>query len=395
MSPVDTVTLRAPHASQSPDVVAPAGPATPAGSPDPAATASDFAWRAQAHTLLVQHDLLRRSAALYWTDLLLSAGVGWAFTAVYFMSPDWSAAQIGSFVIAGVLFYRAGTFIHEIVHMPGKQMVWFKRGWNALIGIPFLMPWIMYRNHVEHHNPCNFGTPDDGEYLPLAASPVRETLKYLAQVPLLPLLQLSRFAVIGPASWLHRGLREWTLVRASAAVSNPYYAKRFPKRDDNHLLIVEAIAFVYVVAIVVLAAWGAIGWSDLLKAYLLVAFSLGLNWVRNLAAHRYANTGEQLTFEDQFSDSINITGQTWLTVPMFPVGLRYHALHHLFPALPYHSMGKAHRLLMTQLPPGAAYREANRDSYFAAVGELWRSARLSSHEQSAMRRWTAPRSEGT
>ena len=29
-----------------------------------------------------------------------------------------------------------------------------------------------------------------------------------------------------------------------------------------------------------------------------------------------------------------------------PVGLRYHALHHWIPSLPYHNLGRAHRLLI-------------------------------------------------
>jgi len=39
-----------------------------------------------------------------------------------------------------------------------------------------------------------------------------------------------------------------------------------------------------------------------------------------------------------------------------PVGLRYHALHHLLPNLPYHSLGAAHRRLLAQLPADSPYR---------------------------------------
>ena len=91
---------------------------------------------------------------------------------------------------------------------------------------------------------------------------------------------------------------------------------------------------------------------------------------------------------EQVAESINITGQTWLTVLMFPVGLRYHALHHMFPALPYHRLGEAHRRLMVGLPPDALYRGCNRDSYFGAVRELWQSARQTPAGQSAMRAWS-------
>lgn len=357
-----------------------------AGAPDPGTSADAFAeWREHARALI--GDLFDRSPAVYWTDLLLGTGAAWALTAVYFTAAPWSALQIAAFLVAAVLFYRAGTFIHEIVHMPGRQMVGFKRAWNLLVGIPLLMPWVLYRNHIEHHTERIFGTPNDGEYLPLAASPVTETLKYLAQAPLLPLFMIVRLGILAPLSWLHPGLREWVLTRASAAVSNPYYRKRFPKRDEQHLRIVEALCFAWLAALAVLAWQGFVAWHQLVMAYVLLAFTLGLNWVRNLAAHGYANAGGAMSHAEQVADSVNITGQTWLTIAMFPVGLRYHALHHLFPALPYHRLGAAHRRLMAGLPADSPYRASNRTSFFASVGQLWQSAARSPREQSAMRGW--------
>ena len=281
----------------------------------------------------------------------MSVAGAWGAAAVYFIAPAWSLLQIGGFLISGILFFRAGTFIHEIVHMPRRQMVWFKRAWNLLLGIPMLTPWILYRNHIEHHNHRTFGTPDDGEYLPLAASPAAETLKYLVQAPLLPLFVIVRFGVLGPLSWLDPRLREWVLTTVSAAVSNPYYRKRFPKQDEAHLKVVEAMCFAWLVTLGGLLWYGTIRFQHLLMAYLLLAWTLGLNWVRNLAAHGYANPGTEMSPAAQVCDSINVTGQTWLTVLLFPVGLRYHALHHLFPALPYHNLGAAHRRLMRTCRP--------------------------------------------
>lgn len=344
-------------------------------------------WLREARGLVA--DLHRRSPVIYWTDFLLSVGTAWGLAAVYFRAPAWSPAQIAAFAGACILFFRAGTFIHELVHMPPGQMPWFGRAWNLLQGIPLLMPWILYRNHVDHHSARCFGTPDDGEYLPLAASPLRETIQYLAQAPLLPLLALIRFGVLGPLSWLHRGLRGWVLTRASAAVTNPYYRKRFPRRDEWHLKIVEALCFGYLLAIALLVRAGIVTGTHLLMAYLLLACTLGLNAIRNLAAHGYANRGDPVEHVDQLSDSINITGQTWLTALLFPVGLRYHALHHLFPSLPYHNLGEAHRRLSRYLPADAPYHAAGRNSFFAAAAELLRGARRTSPEQSAMRRWRA------
>lgn len=343
-------------------------------------------WTRQAREIV--DDLHRRSAFLYWTDLLLSAGAAWALALLFFRAPGWGPLPLLAMLGSAILFFRAGTFIHEIVHFRGGELKWFARAWNLVMGIPLLMPWIIYRNHVDHHSVRYYGTPDDGEYLPLAAAPRSETVKYVAQVTVLPLAVVLRFGVLGPASWFNRRLREWVLTGInSAGVSNPYYRKRFPKEDERHLLIVEVLCFLWLLTIAVLVARGTIGGVVVLKAYVLLGLALGLNWVRNLAAHSYSNRGARMSLPEQVADSINITGQTWLTVLMFPVGLRYHALHHLFPFLPYHNMGKAHKRLMERLPADSPYRQVNCDSYFTAVARLWRSARKTAPTESAVSLW--------
>jgi fatty acid desaturase len=343
------------------------------------------AWFEQARRAV--SDLHARSGPHYWVDFLLTTAAAWGFAALFFLTPAWSLAQIAAYLASIVLVFRTGTFIHELVHAGRGQLVWFGRAWNLFVGIPLLMPWIFYRNHADHHSARHFGTPQDGEYLPLAASPLRETIAYLAQAPLLPLLMFLRFGVLGPLSWLHPGLREWTLTHASAAVTNRYCAKRFPPREETHLVIVEALTFAYLASLAVLLATGVLTWKHFFMGYLLLAGALGLNWVRNLAAHRYGNRGERMTHLAQMEDSINITGQTWLTVLLFPVGLRYHALHHLFPSLPYHNLGKAHRRLSALLPADAPYHATGRRSFFAALAELWRAAEATAGVEYAMRRW--------
>lgn len=360
-----------------------AGPAG-AGTRSPAGD-SGSGWTRQAREIV--DDLHQRSPAIYWTDFLLSVGVAWALAFVFFRTPGWGPLALACLLGSAILFFRAGTFIHEIVHFRAGEMPWFGRVWNLLLGIPLLMPWIIYRNHIDHHSVRYFGTPDDGEYLPLASAPPGETVKYLLQAPLLPVLTVLRFGVVGPVSWLHRGLREWVLTAASHGVSNPYYRKRFPAADEGHLRIVEALCFAWLLLLAVLLAQGVIGWMILLKALVVIGLTLALNWVRNLAAHTYSNRGERMSLADQFSDSINITGQTWLTVLMFPVGLRYHALHHLFPFLPYHNLGKAHARLAAQLPADSPYHAANYESYFVALAKLWRGARGTAAADSAIDLW--------
>lgn len=61
-----------------------------------------------------------------------------------------------------------------------------------------------------------------------------------------------------------------------------------------------------------------------------------------------------------------------------PLGLRYHALHHLLPMMPYHSLSEAHARLMTQLPPGSPYhRTVRRGLWPVVMGTLRRRSRSS------------------
>ena len=53
--------------------------------------------------------------------------------------------------------------------------------------------------------------------------------------------------------------------------------------------------------------------------------------------------------------------------------MRYHALHHLLPSLPYHAMGTAHRRLMSCLPEDSPYRMTIRPSLWAAIGDVIRN----------------------
>ena len=83
-----------------------------------------------------------------------------------------------------------------------------------------------------------------------------------------------------------------------------------------------------------------------------------------------------MTFAEQVEESVNIVRNSLVTLLLFPVGLRYHGLHHLFPSLPYHALGEAHRRLMNALPENSPYRRTCCPGFFTALRDLLRGARL-------------------
>jgi hypothetical protein len=59
-----------------------------------------------------------------------------------------------------------------------------------------------------------------------------------------------------------------------------------------------------------------------------------LNQIRTLVAHLWENEGDAMTVTGQYLDSVNVPPPALLAPLWAPVGLRYHALHHLLPRCP-------------------------------------------------------------
>ena len=119
------------------------------------------------------------------------------------------------------------------------------------------------------------------------------------------------------------------------------------------------------------------GWLPL-KAWFqwcLVAAGVWIvNQIRTLAAHGYVHGDAPVDADAQLLDSINLRGWPWLTALVAPVGLRFHALHHYLPGLPYHSLGAVHRALLRDLPANAAYRKTLRGGIWETLQALFRNA---------------------
>jgi fatty acid desaturase len=331
-------------------------------------------------------DLFVHRPVIYWADMLLTLAVGYGFAFVYLNAPAFSPLQIASFLISGFALFRVGSFIHEITHLRQGELMAFRVAWNIFAGVPMLMPSFFYENHIDHHNSRRYGTIRDGEYLPLGRGSRWKLLWFWLQVPVLPLYIYVRLLIVSPISFLHPRLRKWALEHMSSFVINFRHRLDVPASAPRKAwAALELACCLRAASLAVILFAGFKPWTHGLQLYFLALMTLGLNYIRNMVAHHYRNGGEEMTFLEQLDDSVNITGDPIFTELFFPLGLRFHALHHLFPSLPYHNLGTAHRRLMAELPADSPYRRTVYGSFWSVIHELWNdpSRRENRFEQQA------------
>ena len=320
----------------------------------------------------IVRDLFEPNSRLYWLDFSLSVTAAYTSASIFLSNPLDSLIAWVSCAVAVFTLYRASMFVHEVVHINGKEMNRFKWFWNLFAGVPMMVPSFAYESHLHHHNTRHYGTEQDGEYLPLGSGSLWGIAVFLFQIFFQPLLVFARFLIGTPVSFLHPGLRRWFVTHASSLVINFKYERdaKLVEKVDGEALLIEWLCWLRATTMIGLVLFGVMPWVRLPKMLLLAMLTLALNHYRTLAAHRYKYDGKTtVSHLDQFQDSTNITGN-WLTELLCPCGLRYHALHHLFPSIPYHNLGIAHRRLLEKLPANSLYHQSVYPNTFSVIREL-------------------------
>lgn len=330
-------------------------------------------------------DLSKPIAFFYWIDFIATIVIGHAAFGILLRIEQltgWSggvlwASRLLLFGVVSILYMRASMFIHELIHLPRGEFRGFRIAWNLLCGIPFLIPSFVYYPHIDHHRRKRYGTERDGEYLALSHRHPVNLLVFLAAALIVPVAAFLRFAVMSPIIWCVPRFRDWVERHASSMVVDIFYLRGdFGPGAGRMMRLQELACFLWCGVLVMRApiVSGQLIDGFLIQAYAVSVVLILINNVRTLGAHRWMGDGRELSFEEQLLDSINYPYRPWITELWGPVGTRYHALHHLFPSIPYHNLGVAHRRLMAGLPNDSLYRDTVRVSLIGAIVELWQRA---------------------
>ncbi len=367
--------------------------------PEPATSTSTPPTFSLAQARHIVRDLFRPNPFIYWADMLASALAGHLLFGLVqavpklLVGPTWMVLglQALSFVACGLCFYRAALFIHELTHLPHKEFKAFRIVWNLLVGIPFMMPSFIYYTHIDHHRRKHFGTEHDGEYMPLGLAGPWYWAYYLLLSFVLPLQFVARFMFLTPLCALHPAIRKWVYTRSSAMVMDPLYIRPYPTKDVLTVVAIQewaCCALCWTVATIAVL-FGKWPFPFLLQAYATGLFVIGLNAIRTSGAHRFWNDGRELTFVDQMLDSVTVADRPWISELWGPLGTRFHSIHHLFPSMPYHNLGEAHRRMMAQLPADSPYRQTVEPSLTASLWSLWKRSRAAAQGRPVLPQLTA------
>jgi len=329
------------------------------------------AWIRDARTILknADTDYFEVRASRYWFDFVVSATMAYTAATIYLISPLFSILQLIAFPFAVFWLYRSGSLIHEVAHLPSRELRTFKIVWNLVVGVLTLAPSTFFTaHHRDHHSGKMYGTPKDPEYVVnvFKRGSLLHILFYAIHICLFPAFVFLRF-FLAPLTFVNPKVRDFTLRRLSSFTLNWKYEKNLSRLDRKTFAAVELLCWLRATAIIVGVVVGLSVWTRIPLIYMLGASTLMFNQLRQLADHHFESDGDPMALPDHILDSCNYTGRDFFTWLFFPYAIKFHALHHLFPSLPYHNLESAHQHLTKHLPCDSPYHGLSQPDWWGTA----------------------------
>lgn len=306
---------------------------------------------------------------IYWSDFLFSSILGNFFIYLACISEAFSFQQITSICIASIVLFRSAIFIHEAFHV-GKEIKGFVLAYNLLFGFLHKLPFYCYTPHGKHHAVQTYGTVNDPEYDLVVDKPGFLIFPVFTSA-LLPIFALIRYGFL-PAllPFIGKRNRDWIYCHASSLVMNLKFKRSSPNRKETiEWYTQDSACFVYNLFFLVLMTMDILPWK-LLSIWSTVFYGVYLlNFYRVITSHHYLSNANKTTKKQQILDSGTIPNALF-SFFLFPLGQRYHALHHLYPQMPYHNLASAHSYLIGVLPANHPYHLSIKKNYTDAIRRL-------------------------
>lgn len=309
--------------------------------------------------ILQKHHTLNKSRV--WFDLISNALIGWP--AFFYTCFNFNFLTL---LIAIYFIYRGTLLVHEVSHI-AKKVKGLRLAFNILFGWPNAYPVYLGDAHLFHHGKRTYGTARDPEYKFISKFDALTLLRPFISSLLLALVQLIRFGIF-PVSYLFlsRKQKVWVYQNISTLAFSMDYKRPIKNEglEVSRMIRNDVMCMLYKATVGLLIVVGVLPLETLWVWYVVVVISSTLNMYRALFNHFYTNSNlRPLSWEQHLLDTVTIE-EGLSSKLIFVNGLNYHAIHHLFPELPYTNLAAAHRELMEKLPPDHIYKKNTFKSVF-------------------------------
>ncbi len=301
---------------------------------------------------------------MIWGDFLLNLILSWPLFIYTCFRPN-----LLTFFISVFFLYRGTMLIHEVVHV-SKKVPGYRLAYNLFFGWFTSYPVYIFDGHLYHHGKATYATKRDPEYKFIPEYNNKTLIGPIISAFLLPIFQIIRFGVMPLfLPFMPEKYQIYVYERMSTLVFDVNF-KRKIKNKEIELKVMkfnDLMCALYKIATIALIMTGILPLRFIIYFY--IGFALGsiLNMYRALFNHLYTNESLKPLNKDQHILDKTTVESGFLTSIIFVNGLNYHALHHLFPEIPYYRLGAAHRLLMKELPADHIYRKSVYPSFFSLL----------------------------